>query len=144
MAQVKTELELLKAQVAAQDSKSKSAAAGADAVRKAAQEFFDDLNAGRLVSAYQSMSAAYRKRMNRGSFDQFIEKHPGLKFGGTQVNGIAPLYKVRKLSKESAYECDYATTKLNIPVDRAVNVTLRLIDEQGRWTVDDFVEIRER
>jgi hypothetical protein len=111
-------------------------------VRKSAREFFDDLNAGRFVSAYQSMSAAYRKRVDRKGFDQFIEKHPGLKVGGTSVNGPAPLYKVRKLAKDNSYKCDYATLKVSTP-DRAINITLRLMEEERRWTVDEFVEVKE-
>jgi hypothetical protein len=88
------------------------------------------------------MSAAYGQRVDRKGFDLFIEKHPGLKVGGTNVSGIAPLYKVRKLSKENSYECDYATLKVSTP-DRAINVTLRLIEEEGRWKVDEFVEVKE-
>src|SRR3954464_2479680 len=62
LAKVKAELDQLKAQLAAQDSKNKSAAAAEEAVRKAASDFYLDLSQSRFRSAYDSMSAAYKMR----------------------------------------------------------------------------------
>lgn len=141
LAKVKAELEQLKAQLAVQDSKNKSAVAAKEAVRKAASDFYLDLSQGRLRSAYDSMSAAYKMRNERKAFDEFIEKHPGLK-GVHRDDGFgryaAPL-EIGKLAKDNVFECECRTAYIG----GFINITLRLVHEDGGWKVDDFVEIKD-
>lgn len=141
LAKVKAELDQLKAQLAAQDAKNKSAAAAEEAVRKAASDFYLDLSQGRLRSVYDSMSAAYKSRNECKAFDEFVEKHPGLK-GVHRDDGFgryaAPL-KIRKLAKDNVFECDCQTSYIG----GYINITLRLVHEDGAWKVDDFVDIKD-
>jgi hypothetical protein len=52
----------------------------------------------------------------------------------------ASSYKFRKLGKDNAYECDIVIPDVGGPS----NMTVRLIEEEGAWKIDDFVELKER
>lgn len=134
----KAELALLKAQLAGNESP-----AGAEAtVTKAVQDFFADLHNGFYRNAYQSMSLAYQKRTDYEAFEQFLEINPALRDGGGNwtENGN---YKARKLGNENAYECEFATLALGRMDWRQIKITMRLVEEEGRWKIDDFVEVKD-
>jgi hypothetical protein len=112
-------------------------------LKKAVFDSFEDLGRGRLRSAYLSMSQPYQKRTDRASFDAFIAEHKKL----TRLfqEGNSPLhqsiYKFRKLAKDKAYECDLAFPSFVLGPNE-LNLTLRLIEEEGTWGIDDFVEMK--
>ena len=118
------------------------------AIRKAVKEFFGDLDNGSFRGAYNSMSLAYQKRTDLKSFDQFIEKNPGLKLGANHISrmdGVTGVVcKVRKLAKDNVYECDIATNGEYTNYRRNINITLRVVQEEGCWKIDDFVEVKDK
>ena len=139
----KSELALVKAQLARANSK--PALLAEDAVAKIASDFFLDLSKNRLRSAYDYMSADYKKRVERKAFDDFIEKHPGLAsfarddgFGRPQTGPL----KVRK-AKDNAFECDCKTSYIRGGVYIST-FSVRLVQEEGAWKIDDFLEINDR
>jgi hypothetical protein len=50
------------------------------------------------------------------------------------------IYKFRKLDKDKAYECDIVL----VEAFGFSNMTVRLIEEEGAWKIDEFVELKER
>ena len=144
----KAESALLKAQMAELGVKPGSPANSEEAIKKAVKEFFGDLANGSLRGAYDSMSQAYQKRTDLKEFEQFIEKNPGLKLGASHISrmdGVTGVVcKARKLAKNNVYEYDIATNGEYTNYRRNINITLRLIQEEDRWKIDDFVEIKDR
>jgi hypothetical protein len=103
-------------------------------VTLAANEFVADLEKGRLASAYLSTSGAYQKRTARKAFDELMEAQPILK----KLVEIEPWreHKIKKLPKGKAYE--YYLTCAELGGSNVLNMTLRLIDEEGEWKVDEI------
>ena len=112
------------------------------AVRKAVCDFFLDLNQGRFRSAYDSMSVAYKMRVERKAF---FEKHPALRnvamisqFGQPEFRSM----KIRKLTKDNVHECDCVSEDKSKGKITFVSTTLRLVQEDGAIKIDDFAEIK--
>lgn len=142
-AAIKSELAELKKQLAALQGGSRKPPQPeeTDHLRKPVHDFFEDINKGRLLSAYRSMSQPYLKRTERTAFDAFVEKHKSLLLKGARIGfGDTPQYQFRKLAKDNAYECDIVMPDVGGPS----NMTVRLIEEEGVWKIDEFVELRER
>jgi hypothetical protein len=140
-AAIKKELaELKKTLASLQGSPDKLPQAAEAKLKKALDDFFEDFRKGRLRSAYGSMSQAYQKRTERGAFDAFLEMHKSLMQKAGRPGSDAPSYKFRKLAKDNAYECDIVMPDVGGPS----NMTARLIEEDGAWKIDDFVELKER
>jgi len=142
LAQLKGELDRLKTQ-----SAPKSPDDSEEAVRKSVREFFGDLAKGFVRSAYDLTSLAYQKRTDLKSFEQFLAHHRALQVGAANLSD-SPLFegdtssKVRRLAKGNAYECDMVTSAQDGISLVRINITLRLIEEEGRWKIDDFVEVK--
>jgi cell division protein FtsB len=107
-----------------------------------ANEFVADLEKGRLASAYLLTSGAYQKRTARKAFDELIEAQPILK----KLAKTEHLreHKIKKLPKGKGYEYYLTSAELGngSPLGpNVLNLTLRLIDEEGEWKVDE-IEIR--
>jgi hypothetical protein len=142
LAQVKAELDLLKAQLAGlAEKQNKSPANPEEAVRKAVQAFLSELASLFPRSAYESMSAAFKMRVDRTAFEQFIEQHHGLT-AGVQEGAFCPM-KIRKLDKDNIYECDCITSHLKGNVF-VCHFTLRLVQDDGAWKIDELVEYKDR
>ena len=128
--------------------KSGSPANYEETIRKAVKEFFGDLDNGSLRGAYNAMSLAYQKRTDLKAFEQFIEKNAGLKLGANHISrmdGVTGIVcKARKLAKDNVYECDIATNGEYTNYRRNINITLRVVQEEGRWKIDDFVEVKDK
>jgi hypothetical protein len=138
-AAIKRELAELKKNLAALQGKPNTLPQAAEAkLKKALDDFFEDFNKGRLRSAYHSMSQPYQKRKERGAFDAFMATHKSLMLKA--CNEFTRTYKFRKLAKDNAYECDIVIADVGGPS----NMTVRLIEEEGAWKIDDFVELSER
>jgi cell division protein FtsB len=140
-AAIKRELAELKKTLAALQRKPKTLPQAAEAkLQKAVKDFFEDFDHGRLRSAYGSMSQAYQKRTKRAAFDAFMKMHKSLMLKAARGGFDAPRYKFRKLAKDNAFECDVVMPDEGGPS----NMTVRLIEEEGAWKLDDFVELKER
>jgi hypothetical protein len=107
-----------------------------------ANQFVADLEKGRLASAYLSTSGAYQKRTARKAFDELMEAQPILKKLVTTEPWSE--HKIKKLPKGKAYNYYLTSPELGSggPLGpNVLNMTLRLIDEEGEWKVDE-IEIR--
>jgi cell division protein FtsB len=107
-----------------------------------ANEFVADLEKGRLASAYLSTSDTYQKRTARKAFDELVEAQPILK----KLAKTEHLreHKIKKLPKGKAYEYYLTSAELgngDALGPNLLNMTLRLIDEEGEWKVDE-IEIK--
>jgi hypothetical protein len=146
--EAKAELLKVKAELDAAKTEGKSPAIVEEAVRKVVCEFFLDLSKARDRSAYEFMSDAYKKRVDRKGFDEFMEQHPALRgVAETDASVLQPRFseiKVRKLAKDNIYECDSHGFGKGEGRSIIEDFTLRVVEEAGTWKIDDFVEIKER
>jgi hypothetical protein len=140
-AALKKELAQLRAKLESLGKKLDPSVATPSAPEAALKEFFSDLHRGRNASAYATMSVAYRKQTDRAAFDTFIEKNPVLR------NNLNAFFhqgacKFRKLANDKTFECDFIGQA--ILDDRPfVNIVLRVVEDDGAWKIDDFVEIKD-
>jgi hypothetical protein len=138
-AAIKRELAELKKTLAALQGKPNTLPQAEHAkLKKALDDFFEDFNRERLRSAYHSLSQSYQKRTKRRTFDAFMATHRSLMLKA--CNQFRRDYKFRKLAKDNAYECDIVIADEGGPS----NMTVRLIEDEGAWKLDDFVELKER
>lgn len=132
-AAIKKEFAELKAQLTAlrKDSSQKPPAPNTedDKVKKVVENFLEDLQKGRLTSAYRDTSAAFQKQTDRKAFDELIQKQHGI------TNPPQSEYKCRKLSKDGGFEV-YVTSL--VPFVVPYNLTVRLIEEEGVWKVNEW------
>src|SRR5262249_55716832 len=116
-----------------------------DAIRKSVREAFRDLDKGLVRNAHDSTSLAYQKRTDLKSFEQFLAQHRALQVGAANLSDYDKgdtSSKVRRLAKGNAYECDMVTIAQDGISLVRINITLRLIEEEGRWKIGDFVEVK--
>jgi hypothetical protein len=102
------------------------------------RDFFEDIDKGRILSAYRSTSQRYQKNTDRGGFGKFVSDYnaPLVAAANTDRNPL-PEFKSRRLGKDSAFECDVVIVESG----RRINLTVRLVKEDGEWKIDEFVEI---
>jgi hypothetical protein len=127
----------------------------------AGEAFLTDLQGNRIDAAYASTSAEYQAKTSRKQFDEFLAKHPLLTKHGyhTQRSANLPMQGKTKtatlsyvLNASGAAEGepdpdepddkpkakDAKKDEPKSPSPKTIICTLVLIEENGKWVIDQF------
>lgn len=103
--------------------------ANAEQSQLVAQNFLDDVAAGRLKEAYEGTTQAYQKRQKFEEFQAFVDKNPPLKKSTVQLFANAP-------QSPGMTVFSYQAT-VNGP-SGPLSCTLQVLKEGNQWKVERF------
>jgi hypothetical protein len=96
---------------------------------EAVRAMLNDLKSGQTDAAYERLSQGYRSRLSREEFEFFVNLHPGLK-----DNKDSTFMKRSRENNRTKLDSGVLTSNSGLPEV----VTFELVQEDGKWKIDDM------